>query len=321
MEYVEGTSLQELVERKGRLRPGRATHYIAQAAAGLQHAHEHGWIHRDIKPANLLVDRTGIVKILDLGLARVFGHEPNSPTSKYDQQAVLGTADFLSPEQALNSSGVDIRTDIYSLGATLYFLLAGQTPFPDGTLALKMLSHQLHDPQPLHEVNPDVPPELAAVVARMMAKAPAERYQTPAEAGVALLPWAEAPSNHSDLILKRLAARPATSPTLSKTPAPGGQLTLSALQSNSGPPPSEAAPELPEATGLAPALPGWGMVWKFLNQFSQSSRVRRLARPSWRMVLLCGLVGIVFAAVVAGVSARLLSVRPAPAPPLSAERQ
>src|SRR5260370_1287809 len=122
MEYVDGTSLMEMVMRHGPLHPQHAAGYLRQAANGLQHAFEHGLVHRDIKPANLLVDRTGVVKILDLGLARFFRDTRESVTQKYDGNAVLGTADYLAPEQAVDSHNVDIRCDIYSLGITFYFL-------------------------------------------------------------------------------------------------------------------------------------------------------------------------------------------------------
>ena len=127
MEYVDGSSLQEIVKKAGPMDVLRACHYMRQAALGLQHAHETaGLVHRDIKPGNILVDRSGIVKILDMGLARFFHDEDDILTKKYDEN-VLGTADYLAPEQALDSHAVDIRADIYSLGATFYFCLTGKT--------------------------------------------------------------------------------------------------------------------------------------------------------------------------------------------------
>src|SRR5262249_10146677 len=135
MEYVDGVSLHELVTKHGPLEPPRAAHYIRQVAVGLEHVHHGaGLVHRDIKPGNILIDRTGTVKILDMGLAR-FIHDHTDPlTSKYDEKAVLGTADYLAPEQAMSSHDVDIRADIYSLGATFYFLLTGKPPFGPGTV-------------------------------------------------------------------------------------------------------------------------------------------------------------------------------------------
>ncbi|MBX9623527.1 MAG: protein kinase [Gemmataceae bacterium] len=192
MEYVDGTNLQDLVKRFGPLDVTRACHYAAAAALGLQHAHEIGLIHRDVKPGNVLVDRSGAVKVLDLGLARFF-HDPDDALTRQNDDSILGTADYLSPEQAEDSHAVDIRTDIYSLGATLYYLLTGGPPYPEGTVPQKLIWLRTRHPRPVREVRPGVPDELAAVVARMMAKDPAGRYQTPAEVVAALTPWTAAP--------------------------------------------------------------------------------------------------------------------------------
>ncbi len=192
MEYVDGASLQEVVKKSGPLDITRACHYIAQAAEGLQHAHEAGWVHRDIKPGNLLLDRAGTIKLLDMGLARLFHDDGEGLTRKYGKDAVLGTADYLAPEQ-VTSSDVDIRADVYGLGATLYFLLTGQSPFGEGTIAQKLLWQQTRDPESVRKLRPAVPAELETVVRRMMAKKPSQRYQTPAEVVEALRPWTETP--------------------------------------------------------------------------------------------------------------------------------
>jgi serine/threonine protein kinase len=196
MEYVDGTSLQEIVARyefeKKRLDPIRAAHYTAQAAVGMQHAHELGMVHRDIKPGNVLLDRNGVIKVLDMGLARFFHKQQDSVTEKYDEKCVLGTADYLAPEQAV-SNVVDVRADIYALGGTLYFMLTGQTPFPEGTVAAKLVAHQTREPKPVEEYRPDVPPGLLAVLRTMMAKDPAHRYQTPIEVAEALAEWTAIP--------------------------------------------------------------------------------------------------------------------------------
>jgi serine/threonine protein kinase len=194
MEYVDGSSLQQIVDRVGPLALDRACHYISQAAGALQYAYEAaGVIHRDVKPANILVDRAGLVKVLDMGLARFFHDEEDNLTRKHDNQSVLGTADYIAPEQAVDSHTADIRSDIYGLGVTFYFVLTGQTPFPEGTMAQKLLWHQLREPRPVTDLRPEVPPELAAVLARMIAKEPADRYQTPAEVVEALRPWTATP--------------------------------------------------------------------------------------------------------------------------------
>ncbi len=192
MEYVDGTSLHDLVRKFGPLDPLRACHYVYGAAVGLEHAHEMGLIHRDIKPGNILVNRSGVVKVLDMGLARFFNDDEDQLTRKYDEN-ILGTADYLAPEQAIDSHSVDIRADLYSLGGTFYYLLTGQPPFPEGTVAQKLLWHQTRDPAPVRSVRPQVPEEVAAVVARMMAKDPARRYQTPAEVMAALAVWVQTP--------------------------------------------------------------------------------------------------------------------------------
>lgn len=196
MEYVDGTSLQEIVARyaheQRQFDPVRAAHYVAQAAVGMQHAHELGMVHRDIKPGNVLLDRNGVIKVLDMGLARFFHKQQDSVTEKYDEKCVLGTADYLAPEQAV-SNVVDVRADIYALGGTLYFLLTGQTPFPDGTVAAKLVAHQTREPKPVTEYRSDVPAGLLAVLRRMMAKDPNERYQTPIEVAEALAEWTALP--------------------------------------------------------------------------------------------------------------------------------
>ena len=196
MEYVDGSSLQEVVARyaveKKQFDPVRAAQYIAQAAVGMQHAHELGMVHRDIKPGNLLLDRSGVIKVLDMGLARFFNKQQDSVTEKYDDKCVLGTADYLAPEQAV-SNIVDVRADIYSLGGTLYFMLTGLTPFPDGTIAAKLVAHQTRDPRPVEAIRSDVPAGILDVLRKMMSKRPEDRYQEPIEVAEALAEWADQP--------------------------------------------------------------------------------------------------------------------------------
>ncbi len=193
MEYVDGANLHDLVRKGGPMAPLRACHYIYGAAVGLQHAHEIGLIHRDIKPANILVDRGGVVKLLDMGLARFFHPDDDDHLTKKFEESVLGTADYLAPEQAMDSSGVDIRADIYGLGGTFYFLLTGQPLFPDGTVTQKLLWHQSKRPKPITDYRPDVPPQLVAVVDRMLAKDPNDRFTTPADLLAVLAPWVQTP--------------------------------------------------------------------------------------------------------------------------------
>jgi serine/threonine protein kinase len=193
MEYVDGASLQEMVKKGGPLDPTRACHYIYWAAQGLQHAYEVAeLVHRDVKPGNIMVDRQGVVKLLDMGLARFFNDETDLLTKKYDE-SVLGTADYLSPEQATDSHGVDIRADIYSLGATFYFMLTGKAPFAEGSVAQKLMWHQTRQPKPVRLLRPIVPEGVAAILERMMMKDPAARYQTPAELAGALARFVQTP--------------------------------------------------------------------------------------------------------------------------------
>jgi serine/threonine protein kinase len=219
MDYVDGSSLQYIVSRFGPMHPIRAAQCISQAAQGLQHAYQAGLLHRDVKPANIMLDRTGTIRVLDLGLARFYHDDTDLLTLKYDDRNVLGTADFVSPEQALNSHDVDIRTDIYSLGATYYFLLVGHPPFPTGKIAQKLIWHQVRQPTPIRQLRPGMPADLVAVVEKMMAKLPSQRYQTPAAVVEALLPWASEPLEPPpEEEMPRLS--PAVAPTIAANPGP-----------------------------------------------------------------------------------------------------
>ena len=180
MEYVDGLDLQQLVKRDGPTDASTAADLIAQAARGLEHAHTKGVIHRDVKPANLLIDSRGVVRLLDMGLALVGAGDEESLTVANNEN-VLGTADYLAPEQALNSHEVDHRADIYGLGCTLYFLLTGKPPFSDGTLAQRIAKHQTEMPTPIRKIRPDVPGELEGICVKMIQKDPRYRYQSAAD--------------------------------------------------------------------------------------------------------------------------------------------
>ncbi len=190
MEYVEGRDLQLTVAAEGPLPAKVAADYIRQAAKGLEHAHQAGLIHRDIKPANLLVDPRGTVKILDMGLAQFTNDEEASLTVAHDER-VLGTVDYLSPEQAINSHTVDARADIYSLGCTLYYALVGHPPFPEGPVAQRLMMHQTQQPASIRSKRSDVPESLVAICTKMMAKKREHRYQSAAEVEEALAAWIE----------------------------------------------------------------------------------------------------------------------------------
>lgn len=201
MEFVDGTVLSEIVKQRGPLPVREALEYIRQAAAGLEHAHEMGMVHRDIKPQNLMLDGSGNIKILDFGLANFASESAadavSGDTSESAGQgevlqhltqlgAMMGTPDYIAPEQARDARSADIRSDIYSLGCTLYFLLTGRPPFAEDSVLEKVRAHLEREPESLRAVRGEVPAELDDVVRRMMAKDPAERYQTPAEVAEAL---------------------------------------------------------------------------------------------------------------------------------------
>jgi serine/threonine protein kinase len=187
MEFVEGVTLGRLIEKKKQFPVAHACEYIRQASQGLQHAFEQGMVHRDIKPQNLMLTPKGRIKILDFGLAR-FVSESSKDSGLTALGAVMGTPDYMAPEQAQDAHKADIRSDIYSLGCTLHCLLRGRPPYPEGTGIQKILAHLEQEPPLLLNFRGDIPPELEQVIKRMMAKNPAKRYQTPKDVGRALTP-------------------------------------------------------------------------------------------------------------------------------------
>lgn len=185
MEFVDGSDIQQIVSRSGPLDYETAANYARQSAEGLAFAHRGGLIHRDIKPANLLVNKAGVVKILDMGLARFTDESQGSLTMAYDQK-MIGTVDYLAPEQALDSHKVDARADIYSLGCTLYFMLTGDAPFPQGTIPQRLMQHQSVEPTDIRKFRPDAPEALIAICRKMMAKSLNDRFQSGDEVALAL---------------------------------------------------------------------------------------------------------------------------------------
>jgi eukaryotic-like serine/threonine-protein kinase len=190
MEYIEGKTIGTLISEHGKIPPSTAVRLARQVALGLEHAHLKGLIHRDVNPYNVLVTRDGTAKLADLGLAIDLSEEDHVTR----EGATVGTFDYVAPEQARHSHSADIRSDIYSLGCTIYHMCMGQVPFPSPSLPEKLFAHQALEPTPLDQAMPGFPEGLAMVVDRMMRKLPDERYATPLQVAKALEPFAEAPS-------------------------------------------------------------------------------------------------------------------------------
>ncbi|MEZ6129748.1 MAG: protein kinase [Planctomycetaceae bacterium] len=253
MEYVDGISLAELIQRKGPLPAEQALGVVRKVAHGLQHAYQHGMVHRDIKPQNIMVTRTGKVRILDFGLARFAREREHSaattdadPDSILQRTAesltlvgsILGTPDYIAPEQVMDAHQADTRADIYSLGCTGYFLLTGRPPFPDGTAVQKLMAHRDQTPIPVTELRADVSPEITSLIERMMARDPDHRFQTPLEVATAIHDLNTA-STSSDAAVKSEAAGDRTdalrldSASSARPPAPSAAPTPSATRTPS----------------------------------------------------------------------------------------
>ena len=220
-EFVQGDNLRIILDRRGRLPVGEALNYILQVATGLAHAASRGVVHRDIKPSNIIITPTGRAKLVDMGLARSMA--PQDDRGLTQSGVTLGTFDYISPEQALEPREADVRSDIYSLGCTFYHMLTGQPPVPEGTAAKKLHCHQHELPVDPRQFNPDIPDEVAAILARMMAKQVRDRYQRPEHLVQHLLRAAQkldASGGHADGVLFVDAPLPA---------APARPLFLAAL--------------------------------------------------------------------------------------------
>ncbi len=176
-EYIEGTTIRQRVERDGPLTVDDAINYTLQIANALVHAAERGVVHRDIKPSNIIVTPQGRAKLVDMGLARRF--ERGEDTGLTQSGMTLGTFDYISPEQARDPRDVDVRGDLYSLGCTLFHMLSGRPPFPEGTVLQKLLQHQEETPPDIRKLNHAVPDDLASILVKLMAKDRDRRYQTP----------------------------------------------------------------------------------------------------------------------------------------------
>ncbi|MBI1918150.1 MAG: serine/threonine protein kinase [Planctomycetes bacterium] len=297
MEYIEGETLEDVLGRRKQFLPGEAVRLVYQALLGLEHLNEHNFVHRDLKPANLMLaygaappapDSTlaATVKILDMGLARTLSDETAPERSDEpmltSESILLGTPDYMAPEQARDARQADIRSDIYSLGCVLYHLLGGHPPFPDTNIISQMIRHATETPRPLKELNPAVPDGLQQILNWMLAKDPAERYPTPDRAASALrvflVAGAEpAPTPEADPHMRKyltwleIDARDAGAPALAgrapptgKAPAPlPAAVPLAAPPTQAAPLPprppastvSAARPTVPAAKPEPPAKP------------------------------------------------------------------
>lgn len=177
-EYVEGTNIRSMVDDYDAFPLPQALNYLIQIAHALAHAADHGVVHRDVKPSNILITREGRAKLIDMGLARLL--DPSQTKDDLTASGVtLGTFDYISPEQARDPRNADIRSDIYSLGCTFFFMLSGRPPFPEGTVLQKLLQHQGDEPPDIRSFQPNIPAEVAVLMQKMMAKDPRQRFQTP----------------------------------------------------------------------------------------------------------------------------------------------
>jgi serine/threonine protein kinase len=192
LEYIPGKTLYRLVTDHGRLEVPRVARLFAEVATALDHAHNQGLVHRDLKPSNIIVTPHDHAKVLDLGLALVEGEAPSNREVTGGRGYVVGTMDYIAPEQAENSATVGVRSDIYSLGCTIYFALTGQPPFPGGTPREKIQRHRTEEPTPIPQLNATVPPGFIGLVRKMMAKNPDQRFASAAEVEEKLRTWASA---------------------------------------------------------------------------------------------------------------------------------
>ena len=297
MEYLEGETLEDVLMRRGKMLPGEAVRLVYQALQGLQHIHSQGLVHRDLKPSNMMLigstaDSTlrATLKILDIGLGRTLFDEavgePGDP-GLTTEGVLLGTPDYMSPEQARDPRHTDIRADIYSLGCVLYHLLAGQPPFPDTNIISQMIRHATETPKPLKTFNPAVPDGLQQIINWMMAKDPAQRYPTPERAAQALqvflaagneplaapesdprmrpyLTWLEVESGKQPIVT---AAQPA-----SAAKPPSGNLPAAPKPASSVPPPLK--PTRP------PKLPGEKRVAGKQERVRSGKRHKKKRRPT-----------------------------------------
>jgi formylglycine-generating enzyme required for sulfatase activity/serine/threonine protein kinase len=296
MEHVEGIDLGKLTRASGPQPVGLACDYIRQGALGLQHAFERGLVHRDIKPTNLLLatkansygTTAGTVKLLDLGLARLQQPAEGDPTNNLTQLGkVVGTVDFIAPEQALDSRKADVRSDLYSLGCTFFFVLTRKIPFPGADPLEKLMKHRMDEPPAIEKLRPEVPAGVSAILRKLLAKKPEDRYQTPAELAAALAPFSK-PTTPSQAEIRMVpVAMPAMPPLDSDVPVAMAAGTLESVPLASfrtGP----AGDNVPVAAAVSDHRNGGGPI-------VVAPRPRRslLRLDDRRWLIVAGVVGVV----------------------------
>ncbi len=235
MEYIEGRTIGNLLAEQGPMPSATAARLVRQVALGLGHAHRKGLIHRDVNPYNIMVTHEGVAKLADLGLAMDLSESDRVTRDG----ATVGTFDYVAPEQARHSHSADIRSDIYSLGCTLYHMLTGHVPFPSPSLPEKLFAHQAMEATPLEQIVPELPAGLADVVRTMMRKVPDERYGTPAQVVQALEPYIDEGPVAIRIEMGRSSSEPQRRPdsdaVLAPSPAPDGATDTPVSASGSAP--------------------------------------------------------------------------------------
>ncbi|MEW4568017.1 serine/threonine-protein kinase [Tautonia sp. JC769] len=274
MEYVAGDSLGQRLRSQGRIPAAELVGYIAQAALGLQHAHDQGIVHRDIKPSNLLLSPEGTIKVLDLGLATLMEADDQSAFATADGVAV-GTVDYMSPEQAMGKELSPV-SDLFSLGCTMYHLLTGRLPYPGSSPLDRMFARINQDPVPVKELRPDLPDRVVDVLARLMAKQASDRYPNAAAAADAL----------QSLVRKR-SAQPAG--------GGGGSPQVKSPPASPSPPSPPAAPQV-KYVKVAPAYPSW---FQPMAQLAERSAIGALLLMMGLLAFAFG-VGLVVGVLVGG---------------------
>ena len=268
MEYVEGLDLSKMVKTKGPLPVAHASYFVSQAAQGMQHAHEQGMVHRDIKPGNLMLSHKGsraFIKVLDFGLAKATKEAPPVDGGLTNPGQALGTPDYMAPEQIRDAQKADIRADIYSLGCTLYYLLSGGPPFRAENLWDLYQAHHSMDAKLLNFIRPDVPSELAALVAKMMAKEPERRFQTPSEVAQALAPFFKKASPIARVLNPEIS-QAGQSLWTPESPAAGSRTDPAGDEPGAGP---RAAPEKKRAATVEPENR-----WESLIEFKETQPLK-----------------------------------------------